>query len=79
LTVQTKTNHGQRRRAARDERKPLGKIVAWNEDTPRSVVRRILNTFINCPDCGDKMLTKNLSAHQHKAWLHKEPKRKKKE
>ena len=69
-TVPRKGNNAQRRRTARDERKPLGKIVAWNENLPRSVVRRLLNTFIHCPDCGDRMLQKNLDAHVHKALKH---------
>jgi hypothetical protein len=74
----TKENNGQRRRSARDAEKPLGKIVAWNEGTPRSVVRRFLNTFVTCEDCGDRMLYKNLPAHIHKALKHQKPKAKRK-
>lgn len=74
----TKANNGQRRRAARDERKPLGKIVAWNENMPRSVVRKLLNTYVKCQDCGDRMLTKNLDEHMRKALLHSKAKAKKK-
>lgn len=71
-----KTNNGQRRRTARDERKPLGKIVAWNENMPRATVRKLLNQFTRCENCGDRLLYKNLNAHVHKALLHSVPKAK---
>jgi hypothetical protein len=69
--ARTKGNNAQRRRSARDERKPLGKIVAYNENMPRSMVRKLLNTFTKCRDCGDRLLYKNLDAHVRKALLHK--------
>jgi hypothetical protein len=70
-----KGNNAQRRRSARDEHKPLGKIVAWNENMPRPIMRKLLNTFVKCPDCGDRMLQKNLDAHVRKALLHKKGKK----
>lgn len=66
----TKGNNGQRRRAARDAAKPWGKKVFYNKEMPRSVVRRLLNTYVKCKDCGDRMLAKNMDAHVRKALLH---------
>lgn len=64
-------NNGQRRRLKKDEDKPRGKKLAYNEGDTRAEVRRAANTFVNCPDCGDRLLAKNLPWHYEKALKHK--------
>lgn len=68
-------NNGQRRRLAKQENKTLGKKLAYNEDVPRSIRRKTLNLFVKCPDCGDRLLAKNLNYHVLKALKHKKPKK----
>lgn len=44
---------------------------------PRSVVRKMLNSFMKCEQCGDRMLIKHLDEHVRKALLHAPTKAKK--
>lgn len=71
------TNNGKRRRTTAEKAKPLGKKVAYNENAPRSVVRRLLNSWAKCEYCGDRLLVKNLDEHVRKALLHKKTRVKK--
>jgi len=63
-------NNGKRRRLAKRDEKVLGIKLAFNEDMTRAEFRRKANTFMECPDCGDRLLLKNMAAHIHKAALH---------
>lgn len=71
------TNNGKRRRAAKAAAKPLGRIMAYNENAPRAALRKMLNSFTRCEKCGDRMLVKNLDEHMRKALLHVPEKAKK--
>ena len=63
-------NNGKRRRLVKRDEKVLGIKLAFNEDMTRAEYRRKANEPVNCPDCGDRVLLKNLSGHVHKAMLH---------
>lgn len=63
-------NNGKRRRLAKRDEKVLGLKRAFNEDMTRAEYRRRANEPAKCPDCGDRVLLKNMMAHIHKGLLH---------
>lgn len=71
------TNNAKRRRESKAATKPLGRIIAYNENAPRATLRKMLNSFTRCDKCGERMLLKNLDAHVRKALLHAPEKAKK--
>jgi DNA-directed RNA polymerase subunit RPC12/RpoP len=70
-------NNGKRRRQLKRDEKVLGLKLSFNEDITRAQLRRMANEPVNCKDCGERLLLKNMSAHVHKAMLHVKGKRKK--
>jgi len=68
-------NNGVRRRASKVAAKVEGKKVPFNAGAPRSVTRKMMGLMVQCEECGDKMLMRNLNAHVTKALMHAPPKK----